>query len=75
MDIKELRRVEVLVDGNWTAGTWPDLKAGTVFRLYEPDGVLHADPSGDSVFLATSDAYPEPAPTYYCIECEPYAQG
>ena len=54
------RRAERKISDLWVEVKFEDLKKGNVFRLLEPsDGCLVKDASGESEFVAASDAYLE----------------
>jgi len=48
------RKCEVLIEGRWSVLPFEDMKAGHVYRLFEPDGEPE---SGGQICLALSDAY------------------
>jgi hypothetical protein len=57
--IKERRRVEIFVDGQWVhlESELADIKTGDLYRLFEPTGEAVVNEDGQSEFKATSDSY------------------
>jgi len=58
--MKDLRKVEVLRDNNWTECRLKDVKKGEKFRMFEFDGSPVLGSVGESVFVADSDPYVGP---------------
>lgn len=51
------RYAEVLREGKWLECTMKDLKAGDIFRVFEPDGTP-LEANGKTEFVADCDAFP-----------------
>lgn len=55
--MEEKRSAYKVVDGNEVEISFSDIKRGMYVKLYEPDGEVVKDSSGNTVFRATSDVY------------------
>lgn len=64
---KQERVCEVYVDEAWQELPFSELRAGYIFRVFEPDGTRFATPDGCQVFLCKGDADPEGG-----AEADPY---
>jgi len=67
-----LRTVEALRRG-WEEIQWADLKAGTVFRLREPDGTLADEGTPHEVCVALTDAQPAKE-VAWSLQCEAFTE-
>jgi hypothetical protein len=54
---EELRKVEILVDGQWTPIQMTEIKAGDRFRMFEPTGEPVLGMSEETEWVAATDGY------------------
>lgn len=61
------RTVDVFEKGSWRRTSFAELREGTLFRLWEPDGSFHVDENQDCIFGALGHAVPQPAPMLWAV--------
>jgi|LFRM01.1.fsa_nt_gb hypothetical protein len=52
-----IRRTEILIDGKWKQINFENIRAGDIFRLFEPTGETVVDDKGNDKFIAKTNAY------------------
>jgi hypothetical protein len=57
MDNKNTRTAQIRKDGQWVDISPENIKAGDLFRMFEPDGTPIPDSNGNHVWNALKDAY------------------
>lgn len=55
--MSDLRKVEILKDGEWIEIEFCELKKDDIFRMFEPTGEEVYDNNRENIFVASSDAF------------------
>lgn len=55
--MEDLRRVEILRNGQWQEVDFGFIKAGDIFRMFEATGEPVVDNNGNRLFIAISNPY------------------
>ena len=55
--MKDLRKVEVLINNEWVERDFAELRKGVKFKMFEPTGEPVVDNEGETEWIAISDPF------------------